>query len=194
MIKHYFKDKHAGLIEKIAQIVKENSVLYPYCRGKGIDVGCGPHKIHPKAIGIDIAPKGTKFMPPGRKDIPDRLGGLVCQADIQARGDDLFMFKDNELDYVVSSHNLEHYQDTIKTLKEWKRVLKPGGILGVILPDDTRGDSMHALGHKHSFTPESFKNLIELIGGFRIIKLEQLRLKYRQVLMESFVCVMKKKK
>ncbi len=98
------------------------------------------------------------------------------------------MFKDNELDYVVSSHNLEHYQDTIKTLREWKRVLKPGGILGVILPDDTRGDSMQIPGHKHSFTPESFKNLIELIEGLKIIKLRRIR-----GVLESFVCVVKKK-
>ena len=48
-------------------------------------------------------------------------------ADIQASGDNLHMFGDGELDYVVARHNLEHYVDVVKTLCEWRRVLKPGG-------------------------------------------------------------------
>lgn len=183
MAERYFKNRRAEII------AKETSVLYPYCRGRGIDVGCGAHKIHPAATGIDIVARGTKFKKcKMKKGILDRQGAFVCQADIQAAGDNLFMFKDNELDYVVSSHNLEHYLDTIKTLREWKRVLKPGGILGIILPDDIRGSSMYVLCHKHCFTPESFKNLVQLIGGLKIIKLE------RMGPSRSFVCVMKKRK
>lgn len=184
------KNENKNKIKLLQRLIRqENSILRPYCRGTGIDVGCGPHKIHPKTIGIDIVPRGAKFMPRGREDVPDRLGGLICQADIQASGDNLFMFKDNELDYVVSSHNLEHYVDPIKTLKEWRRVLKLGGILGVILPDDSKIDTMgFDSAHKHAFTPESFKNLIELIGGFKIIKLGEC------VKGLSFICVIKKKK
>jgi SAM-dependent methyltransferase len=38
-------------------------------------------------------------------------------------------------DFVLSSHNLEHFANPVKALKEWKRVTQPGGGLIVVLPD-----------------------------------------------------------
>lgn len=38
-------------------------------------------------------------------------------------------------DFVLSSHNLEHFANPLKAVKEWDRVLKPGGALLIILPD-----------------------------------------------------------
>lgn len=162
-------------------IHREHLALYPYCEGRGIDVGCGGNKIHPDAIGVDIIPKGKKgFFGSQQK--------IISQADIQSSGDNLNMFKDGELDYVVASHNLEHYKDLVKTLIEWKRVLKPGGVLGVILPDDTKINTIKLdPTHKHVFIPESFKNLVEIVGGFEIIRLEECIKDW------SFLCVAKKK-
>ena len=40
-----------------------------------------------------------------------------------------------ELDFVVANHVLEHVTDPIGALAEWHRVLKPGGLLLVSLPD-----------------------------------------------------------
>jgi ubiquinone/menaquinone biosynthesis C-methylase UbiE len=45
--------------------------------------------------------------------------------DIVAPGDKL-PFANNSLDYVLSSHVLEHFWDPIKTIKEWLRVVRPG--------------------------------------------------------------------
>lgn len=145
----------------------ERLAVLPYCRsGKGIDVGCGHRKSHENCIGVDILAKGS-------------VGEIGCvkgkqiQADICASGDHLDMFKDEELDFVVSRHNLEHYVDTIKTLREWSRVLKKGGILATVLPDDRKLDTIKLdPTHKHVFTPESFNSILELIGGFEIIKTE----------------------
>jgi tetratricopeptide (TPR) repeat protein len=141
----------------------EAAVLYCVCRGKGIDVGCGPNKTHPEAIGIDLNPAGTVATEGGVK-------GTRSVADLCASGDDLPMFQDGELDYVINRHNLEHYQDPIKALEEWKRILRPGGILGVVLPDDTAMDSIHMdETHKHVFTPDSFCRIMRLLGGFDLI-------------------------
>ena len=38
-------------------------------------------------------------------------------------------------DFVLSSHSLEHIANPIKALKEWMRVMKPGGALILILPN-----------------------------------------------------------
>lgn len=141
----------------------EAAMLACICSGKGIDVGCGPNKTHPGAIGVDLVPAGSPGTAGGVK-------GLLSVADICASGDDLHMFDDSELDYVVSRHNLEHYQDPLKALEEWKRVLKAGGILGLVLPDDTNIDSIRLdETHKHVFTPDSFRRLIRYLGDFDVV-------------------------
>lgn len=46
-------------------------------------------------------------------------------------------YPDNHFDELRSSHVLEHIpqQECLKTLREWHRVLEPGGIIRVIVPD-----------------------------------------------------------
>lgn len=150
----------------------ERRAVLPYClSGKGIDVGCGNRKTTENCIGIDLVAKGC-------------LGSVGCvrgkasQADICASGDDLYMFKDGELDFVVARHNLEHYVDVVKTIKEWRRVLKTGGVMAVILPDEDGLNRVNLRGvaldvtHHHSFSMTSFRNLVTAIGGFEIVKIE----------------------
>lgn len=156
----------------------ERLILLPYCtKGKGVDVGCGNRKTHENCIGVDIIPKGEKGLDGCVKDKES------C-ADICTSGDDLNMFMDNELDFVVSRHNLEHYVDIIKTISEWKRVLKDGGILAMVLPDERYIDTISLdPTHKHVFTPESIIRYLDVIGGFNVIKTEVVVEKW------SFVCV-----
>lgn len=142
----------------------ERSSAAKYCIGKGIDVGCGSNKTVPTAIGVDITPKGSYGF--AGSQLFER-----CQADVVTSGDNLPMFKQNSLDYVVARHNLEHYQDPIKTLLEWRRVLKPGGLLILTLPDDEAVDTIHLdESHYHVFTQDSAARLLKTIGGFKIVK------------------------
>jgi SAM-dependent methyltransferase len=41
-------------------------------------------------------------------------------------------------DFVLSSHNLEHFANPIKALFEWKRITRPGGALVLVVPDYRR--------------------------------------------------------
>jgi len=144
----------------------EALALWEYCVGKGIDVGCGHRKVHPEAIGVDILPAGSV----GKDGV---ISGKPSVADVQASGDDLNSFAENELDYVVSRHNLEHYVDTVKTLIEWRRVLRRGGVMAIIVPDERAGDTVYLdPTHKHCFTPDSLERLITVIGGLRVVKSE----------------------
>jgi SAM-dependent methyltransferase len=140
----------------------EAEFVLPVVSGRGIDVGCGGAKTHPNAIGVDIIPPGDIGTEASQK-------GRLSQADVEASGDDLHMFADGELDYVIARHNLEHYVDPLKTLLEWRRVLKPGGVIGFVLPDDDEFDTLRAdPTHLSVFTKSSFRNLIRLIDGIEL--------------------------
>jgi len=51
--------------------------------------------------------------------------------------DDLGMFEDNSIDVIYNCHVLEHFhrQKVQRVLTEWHRVLKPGGIIRISVPD-----------------------------------------------------------
>ena len=52
-----------------------------------------------------------------------------------AEGSDLHAISDHSYEFLLSSHNLEHFANPIRALKEWQRIVKPGGGLLVVLPD-----------------------------------------------------------
>jgi hypothetical protein len=122
---------------------------------KGIDLGCGPRKVAKGALGIDILRPGS-------------------QADLLASGEQL-PFRGEEWDYVVASHTLERYEDIQKTLREWKRILKKGGTIGVVAGDDRIIDS-RALNPqpKHALTPDLLRDHIRKSGGLEIEVLQEI--------------------
>ncbi len=140
----------------------ERLAVLPYCVGRGIDVGCGFRKTSENCIGVDIVSRGQL----GKVGC---VAGRASVADICASGDYLPMFDDGELDFVVARHNLEHYVDVVKTLLEWKRILKIGGVMAIVLPDETARDTIALdTSHKHAFTPESFQRLVNVLGGLSV--------------------------
>lgn len=81
---------------------------------------------------------------------------------------------DASFDFVFSSHCLEHLRDPAEGLRNWFRVLKPGGHLVLTVPDEDLYEqgvwpSTYNRDHKHAFTivkPKSWCsasiNLLEL--------------------------------
>ncbi len=59
----------------------------------------------------------------------------VIEPDIIAAADDLSVIDDASQDFILASHLLEHMADPIGTLVGFRRVLKPGGLLFLVLPD-----------------------------------------------------------
>jgi len=66
-------------------------------------------------------------------DIQDWAG--AC--DLTADASDLHMFRDDCVDHIFNHAVLEHIPpwDTARTLREWNRVLKPGGTIQIEVPD-----------------------------------------------------------
>lgn len=65
--------------------------------------------------------------------------------------------QDNSLDFVHSSHCLEHLHDPREGFVNWFRVIRPGGFLVITVPDEDLYEqgvfpSTHNLDHKWTFT------------------------------------------
>lgn len=63
-----------------------------------------------------------------------QFAGVDGRIDIQGDGN-VLPVRDSELDYLCSSHVLEHLADPLSALWEWSRVLRKGGLLYLIVPD-----------------------------------------------------------
>lgn len=70
-------------------------------------------------------------------------------------------FKSQTFRHVYASNVLEHAPDTLGVLREWARVLKPGGILHIVVPHRTGNCSWAALDHYSAFTLFAFEHIYE---------------------------------
>lgn len=115
-----------------------------YTVGKGLDIGCGMEKVFPHAIGVD-------------SNIDERLfNKRAVGADVVIEDAvNMPIFGSAFFDWVFSSHLLEHIEDHKKALKEWWRLVKPGGYLILYLPHKDLypniGDPWGNPDHKHDF-------------------------------------------
>lgn len=132
-----------------------------------LDVGCGEF----------INSRAEKLGQLTRVDIREE-----CNPDY--RCDVRFLpFADNSYDIVFSSHVLEHFsrEESPKVLKEWLRVVKPGGEIHLVLPNiewafenfEDRNNAMNVLYggqsnpydfHMTGYTPNTLINLLTELG------------------------------
>jgi ubiquinone/menaquinone biosynthesis C-methylase UbiE len=71
--------------------------------------------------------------------------------------------KDNNYDFVHSSHCLEHVNDPYVALGNWIRICKPGGHLIIVIPDEDLYEqgfwpSHYNHDHKFTFTINKFRS------------------------------------
>ncbi len=83
--------------------------LAPFLMGRGIDIGCGSDPVTPDCRGFDVSDGNA-----------ERIDEFV----------------DDEFDFVWSSHCLEHMSDPRDALGRWWKLVRPGGYLILIVPDE----------------------------------------------------------
>jgi SAM-dependent methyltransferase len=98
--------------------------------GKLLDVGCGAGKTMNllrqqgwDTYGVDFGAAAVDFARTSL-GLNVRLGDLFGAA-----------YKDNFFDVILFSHSLEHMYDPFETLREAFRILKPGGLLVIAVPN-----------------------------------------------------------
>jgi len=140
--------------------------------GSGIDIGCGPDPILPGVRRFD-----------------------------QEHGDAnrVSAYVNEKFDFVFSSHCLEHMKDPVLSLADWWSLVKPGGHLIILVPDEDLYEqgtfpSIFNSDHKNTFTISKAKswsarshNVFDLAKNLRgeIISLELQDFGYDRSLMRS---------
>lgn len=137
--------------------------IVPYTRGYGLDLGCSIWKPYSHMIGVDVY---CSHCGQTRKHLPGCPG--AWHINLFHIADKLPLFATASLDFVYSSHLLEHMHNPLEALKEWWRIIKHGGHLVLYLPHaDLYPNTPEEGGnpeHKHNFRP---KDIIELMKQVR---------------------------
>ena len=120
---------------------KIRGYIWPWVKtGAGLDVGCGPDKVHPECTGIDV----------------------VARPNVTKGSAEELPFSDVAFDWVYSAHCLEHLDHPKLAIAEMTRVLKPDGTLILYLPYKDWYDKVYPNGwHKHQFRPSDILKLVK---------------------------------
>jgi SAM-dependent methyltransferase len=151
-----------NFIQDWYKLKKINSLLMPLKDKKGLEIG-GISSIFNEKIPIyELAEiidgcnfsnntiwEGQLLEGPNYKYYKNKVGMQYI-----SEGTDLHYIEDEQYDFAISSHCLEHIANPIKALKTWRRVVKKGGLIIVIVPE-----KKYTFDHRRSVT--TFSHLLD---------------------------------
>ncbi len=113
---------------------------------KILDVGCGINK-YPGAVGVDNNPRS--------------------RADVLADLDHIpYPFRDNSFDQLRAVHVIEHVADVVRSMEEFWRLVRPGGLVVIVTPHYTDFSSFCDPTHRWHLNSFSLRYFGEDHGGF----------------------------
>jgi SAM-dependent methyltransferase len=111
-----------------------------YCKGNGIEIGRAANNDYE----LDCINVGLSI--PLFEEHQVSLGFTPSKIDIDAYADDIPL-ESNTLDFIFSSHVIEHMANLYKSVQEWCRLLRVGGYLVTICPQPNAIDGHRELTH-----------------------------------------------
>lgn len=105
-----------------------------YLSGSGIEVGA-LHKPLPVPDHVRVQYVDRMSVADLRAQYPELEKEQLLEPDIVDDGETLSTIADASQDFVIANHILEHFENPLGALCSMMRVLKPGGILYLAVPD-----------------------------------------------------------
>lgn len=105
-----------------------------WLRGSGIEIGAldTPLKVPTDAHVLYVDRVTTEQLHEQYKELPD---AVFVPVSIVGDAQNLSALPDSSVDFVIANHLVEHLEDPIGGLREMLRVIRPGGVLYMALPD-----------------------------------------------------------
>lgn len=163
-IKCLIKDKFFP--HKIKSIKSMDLYLKYFYGKKGIEIG-GPSTIFSKEIPIyqvieslDGCNFSTQTIWEGNIVEGNNFNYYNSQKGLQyiCEASNLKSIPNEKYDFIIASHCLEHCANSLKTFREWLRVIKKGGAILLILPD-----KRYTFDHNRTVT--TFEHLLNDLGN-----------------------------
>ena len=135
---------------------------------RALDLGCGggglsrlAHERGAHSVGVDTLDVALHLA--HRRAIQDSFMRLSFA---QIGEDNRLPFRSHSFDALLAQHVVEHLADLDDALREWSRVLKPGGRLALATPNVRYPDPAHFADddHAHIFAPDELRARLERAG------------------------------
>ncbi len=140
----------SGTVGRVARggqrLIPPRQLLARHLVGSGIEVGPGHHSFDLRLPGADVTYVDRWHAHESAELFPQLQGqGEFTEPDVVAdfNTDRLGPISDSSQDFVIASHVLEHLAEPIGFLAEIHRVLRPGGVALILLPDRHRTKDRH---------------------------------------------------
>lgn len=119
---------HDALMRERARVAKK------YLRGDGIEIGALHNPLPvPAAARVQYVDRMTRDEL--KSEYPELADTPLVEIDLLDDGELLATIRDHSQDFVIANHFLEHCQNPLLALRNMLRVLRPGGLLYVAIPD-----------------------------------------------------------
>ena len=157
---HHREKKLRTAVVRLNRIAAVLNTDLPRLLDIGCSVGCTVEAAKRRgwhAIGVDVSDDAVAYC---------KQRGLNCHVVDHVK----LPFNDETFDVVTSWHVVEHVSNVTETLNEWRRVLRPGGVLVMETPDANclkvrlKGADYRrfwAPEHTYTFTPDSLARFVE---------------------------------
>jgi SAM-dependent methyltransferase len=105
-----------------------------YLAGEGIEIGPlhSPLRVPPSASVRYVDRLPVTLL---RRHYPELNELPLVEIDVGDDGERLATIEAASQDFVIANHLLEHTEDPISTIGNWLRVLRPGGVIYMAVPD-----------------------------------------------------------
>ncbi len=114
--------------------LRRRALAYMYLRGQGLEIGA-LHNPMSVAAGVQVRYLDRKSEAGLRDEYRQHGDTPKVPIDSVDDAEELPSIGDDSQNFVIASHIIEHMENPLLALRHWLRVLKPGGILYLAVPN-----------------------------------------------------------